>query len=102
MNQSGRIRILFVAANPRETSRLELDEEIREISHKIKQSKYRDSLELISLWAARTDDLLQGMNEYKPNIVHFSGHGTRNGEIILVDYDKKTKVCEIRSLKSSV
>jgi hypothetical protein len=79
MNQSGRIRILFVAANPRETSRLELDEEIREISHKIKQSKYRDSLELISLWAARTDDLLQGMNDYKPNIVHFSGHGTRNG-----------------------
>jgi len=100
MNQSGRIRILFVAANPRETSRLELDEEIREISHKIKQSKYRDSLELISLWAARTDDLLQGMNEYKPNIVHFSGHGTRNGEIILVDYDKKLKFVRSEALKA--
>jgi len=33
----------------------------------------------------RPDDLLHTLNEHKPHIVHFSGHGSQSGEIILVD-----------------
>jgi SMODS-associated and fused to various effectors sensor domain/CHAT domain len=42
-------------------------------------------LDLISAWAVRPDDLLQTLNQHKPHVVHFSGHGTSDGEIILAD-----------------
>lgn len=77
-------KILFLAAYP-DASPLKLDEEIRAITQKIRASEYRDTLELISAWAVRPDDLLQTLNEHKPHIVHFSSHGSPSGEIILVD-----------------
>lgn len=82
---SGKIKVLFLAANPIDTVPLRLDEEIRTITTKIRASDYRDSIELVSAWAIRADDLLQLLNEHKPHIVHFSGHGDSGGEIILLD-----------------
>ena len=83
-----KVKILFLAANPKNTPTLQLDEEIRAITQKIRSSEYRDSLELISAWAVRADDLLQVFNEHKPHIVHFSGHGSSEGEIILFIFDR--------------
>lgn len=76
-------KILFLAANPVENALLKLDKEIREITAKIRMCEYRDSLFLISGWAVQPDDLLQLLNEHRPQIVHFSGHGTETGAIIL-------------------
>lgn len=76
---------LVLLANPQNTVRLQLDEEVRTIEEKIRASEYRDSLKLVTKQAARADDLIQVLNEIKPSIVHFSGHGTDSGEIILTD-----------------
>lgn len=84
-----KIKILFLAANPLQTTPLRLDEEVREIEAKIRAADYRDSLELITKWAVRPDDLLQYLNQYKPHIVHFSGHGSAAEEIILLDESGK-------------
>ena len=84
---TGTCKILFIAANPSDTDRLSLDEECRAISQKIHD--HDDSLELITEWAVRPDDLLQYLNEYEPQAVHFSGHGTEEKEIILVDDERK-------------
>jgi hypothetical protein len=80
-----KIKILFLSANPQGTNPLKLDEEAREIQLKIRAAEYRDSMEFITQWAARPDDLLQFLNQYKPDIVHFSGHGSETEEIILLD-----------------
>lgn len=95
-----KIKILFIAANPEETSKLNLDEEIRSISQKIRSADHRDSLELISIWATRPDDLLQYLNEHKPQIVHFSGHGNKSGEIILLGDDRRPKPVSTEALKA--
>jgi len=79
------VKVLFVAANPAGTSPLGLDEEIREITMKIRASENPDSLELISRWAARPDDLLQALLQHKPHVVHFSGHGTNVEQLIVLD-----------------
>lgn len=68
-------KVLFFAANPQGTTPLALDEELRDIEHRIRASEHRDSLSLRSRWAVRADDLIQGLLEDKPTIVHFSGHG---------------------------
>jgi CHASE2 domain-containing sensor protein len=80
-----KIKILFLSANPVSTTPLRLDEEVREITKMIRASEYRDSLELITQWAVRPDDLLQFLNQHKPHIVHFSGHGSTAEEILLLD-----------------
>jgi tetratricopeptide (TPR) repeat protein len=84
-------KILFLAANPERTDHLALDEECREIDQKIRAAEYRDSLELVAQGAIRPDDLLQYLNQYKPHIVHFSGHGSPAEEIILLDRDRRPK-----------
>jgi hypothetical protein len=80
-----KLKVLFFAANPSATSRLKLDEEIRVITAKIQSTYYRDSIELVSAWAAQPDDLLQMLNKHKPQIVHFSAHGNPTGKLILID-----------------
>ncbi len=79
------IRILFAAANPRDTSPLRLGEEMREIESKLRGAEERSSFEIRSAWAVRADDLLQEMNAFRPNVLHVSGHGVASGEIVLED-----------------
>jgi hypothetical protein len=85
-----KVRILFVAANPKDSSQLRLDEEIREIHAKIRAAEFRDSFELVSRWAVRPLDLLQAFNEVRPHIVHFSGHGSKT-ELVLENEEGNTK-----------
>jgi hypothetical protein len=80
-----KVKILFLSANPHTTTTLQLDEEVRAITQKIRAAEFRESLSLVSAWAVRADDLLQLLNEHKPHIVHFSGHGSSDGEIMLVN-----------------
>ena len=86
-----KVRILFLAANPKDSSPLRLDEEIREIHAKIRAAEFRDSFELVSRWAVRPLDLLQAFNEVRPHIVHFSGHGSRKAELVLENDEGNAK-----------
>ena len=93
-------KILFFASNPEDVTLLNLDEEIRSITMKIRSSDYRDSLDLISRWAVRPDDLLQELNAQKPTIVHFSGHGSRAGELVLMNDLRQTKTVSPSALNA--
>lgn len=73
------IVVLFLAANPVASSHLRLDEEVRSITEMIRKAEYRDSVKLVSRWAVRPLDLLQAINEDKPHVIHFSGHGSEEG-----------------------
>jgi hypothetical protein len=93
-----KVRVLFLTANPSDTRQLHLDEQIRLITEKIRAADYRESLELVSVWAVRADDLLQSLNTHKPHIVHFSGHGSRMGEILVVGDDGQSKPINTKAL----
>ncbi len=95
-----KITVLFLAANAVKKNQLGLDEEIRAITEKIRASEHRDLLHLVSSWSVRADDLLQSLNEHDPTIVHFSGHGSTEGEIILVDNSGAAKPVSKVALKS--
>lgn len=73
------VKALFLAANPINTNRLAIDEEMRAIEQKVRAAEHRDVLIFQSAWAVRPDDLLQRLNECRPHIVHFSGHGDHHG-----------------------
>ncbi|CEJ69284.1 CHAT domain protein [Chryseobacterium oranimense G311] len=77
-----KITVLFLASNPIDQVQLRLDEEARSITEMIRKTKHRDSVKFESRWALQTLDLLQALNEHDPTIVHFSGHGSDNDEIV--------------------
>lgn len=82
-------KILFLAANPIGITLLALEKESQEIEEKIRASDHRDHLELLTKWAVRPGDLLQYLNQHRPHVIHFSGHGSPNEELILMgDYDQ--------------
>lgn len=92
------IRLLFLASNPFSTSQLMLDEEIRSIDQVLRQAEYRDRFDIRQHWAVRITDLPNLLLRYKPEIVHFSGHGNNFGEIILKDQNQEIKPVSIHAL----
>jgi len=91
-NLPQKIKVLFLASSPIDQDKLRLDEEIHNISEMIRKSEHRDSVELVSAWAVRPLDILQELNIHEPAIVHFSGHGSSNDELVLQDNNGKTKL----------
>jgi len=78
--------VLMLSANPKGTTPLRLDEELREVKEGlIKRSKLRDSFSLVSEHAVRTRDVQRALLDHQPNILHFSGHGTGAQGLLLED-----------------
>src|SRR6476469_1460699 len=94
------IKILILTANPSNTSRLRLDQEVRAIEEELERAKSRDRFELISKWAVRVDDLTRTLLEYKPRIVHFSGHGEGNEGLVLEDAAGQMQLVKTEALAS--
>lgn len=93
-----KITVLFLASNPIDQAPLRLDEEARSITEMIRKAKHRDSVKFESRWALQTIDLLQALNEHEPTIVHFSGHGSNNDEIVFQSQDGATKLVKKEAL----
>lgn len=74
-------RILFLAANPQATDEMALDKERKAIAQLLRIANERDRFELHTVWAARVDDVMHALNEWKPTIVHFSGHGASSADV---------------------
>lgn len=68
--------ILILAANPTETPRLRLDEEVREISEGLRRSRVREKFIIRTKWAVRIRDIRRALLDSGPSIVHFTGHGS--------------------------
>lgn len=82
-----RATVLFFAADPFSAPpgggpRLQLDRDVRLTREKVRGAPYHKLLTFDYWLAARPDDLIQGLNEQSPRVVHFSGHGTSDGLVL--------------------
>jgi len=78
-DSSEKTKILFIAANPTDASRLETDREHRLLKQQLQLGSARDRFEFLPPeFAVTITELMRAMNG-KPNIVHFSGHGGAEG-----------------------
>jgi hypothetical protein len=87
------IRILFLAADPSNESRLRLLQELRDIKEKLRLANERDRFVLESRESVRVGDITQALFDFDPQIVHFSGHGTSAGELYFEDLLGKAQAC---------
>ncbi len=94
------IKILFLAANPRDSSPLRVSEEVRAIEERLRASTAREHFEIIAAWASSASDIQRSLLHHRPNIVHFTGHGTTELGISVEDANGQTSVLSPQSLNS--
>lgn len=90
--------ILLLAANPKGTTPLRLDEEVREIDAGLQRARNRDQFVLEQKWAVRPRDIQRAMLDSEPSIVHFSGHGTGDEGLVFEDEVGIVKLVDGESL----
>jgi hypothetical protein len=93
-----KIRILILSANPWSTGRILVDEEARAISERIQEGPYRDRFELHNHGCVRPIDLQRLLLNYEPQIVHFSGHGSKRQRIVLSGTHGRSKTVDQQGL----
>jgi hypothetical protein len=69
------LRVLYLTANPPADTRIRVDAEVRSVREEVKKAIHRDSIDIDHWPAATPVDLISGLNDKRPHVVHFSGHG---------------------------
>jgi CHAT domain-containing protein len=95
------LRVLYLTANPESMETtvrypdgrvqttgvwLRVDQEVRQVKDMLKRTKYRELVTIEHLPAATNMDLLEGLNEHRPHVVHFSGHASSLGLLMENDH----------------
>jgi hypothetical protein len=83
------VTVLYLTANPSRKYSLRVDAEVRQVQSEIRGSKSRDKITVEYRPAADLNSLIEGLNDHRPQIVHFSGHGSKGG--IAVDNPDATR-----------
>jgi hypothetical protein len=73
------LSILYLTANPDADNSLRVDREVRSVQEAVRRSKLRDRVAIHYSPAADIQSILDGLNEFRPQVVHFSGHGWSGG-----------------------
>lgn len=86
-----KIKILFLTADPSDSARLRLGQELRDIRERLQLSKQRDRFSLEPRESVRPEDITQAIFDVEPQIIHFSGHGMSTGEICFENSSGRTQ-----------
>ena len=74
--------ILFASAHPRKTERMAIDYELRQLIDELIKGKARDHFEFLHPTMALDKSNFLRIEDHKPFILHFSGHGGPEGILI--------------------
>jgi hypothetical protein len=94
------VSVLFLAAEPTNDSALRLGKEFREIQEIIGVAN-RDNAALVlemPQFATRPKDLLNKVLDFRPSLVHFSGHGDQSGGLKLESQDGRSHTVQPEAL----
>jgi hypothetical protein len=107
-----KFKLLFLGANPPGTRELRIRDEHSRIMEKLAEDKRHEEYQVLTEFYARASDWQEILIRDKPNLIHFSGHGTNQGlghasdgsddRVVNDAARKKQKAAEEESLKGIV
>ncbi|MEO8962390.1 MAG: CHAT domain-containing protein [Ginsengibacter sp.] len=90
--------ILFVESTPTDQEHLQTNKEYSSVSKVIKASAFKNNFLMLNpLMASTIDDLIIGITEHHPKIIHFSGHAGKKG-IVLNDDANNAQIISTNAL----
>jgi hypothetical protein len=92
------IRLLFVASNPAGSQPLRLDHDLDGLHRGLETTRSSERFHIKTLWEPTQGDILDGLNAFKPHIFHFSGHGLRQGGLLVSSRNDETGLLRDESL----
>lgn len=90
--------ILVLSANPEGTDVLDLAQEALDIRSALDRSKLQTEFKLENRSAVQWKDFRRAIEEFQPEIVHFSGHGTGKKGILVLDQDGQIRAVSADAL----
>jgi WD40 repeat protein len=75
--------LLFLTANPSDTDPLALGREVRAVKRGLQIATLGEAFRIEHECGVRIDDLQEHMLRHRPAVVHFSGHGSSTGTLLL-------------------
>ena len=71
-----KLRVLYLTASPATSNlpNLRVDAEVNNVLKALRSAKHKDLVDLRHRPAATIEDLVEGLNDHRPHVVHFSGH----------------------------
>jgi hypothetical protein len=94
-------KILFMSANPRDTSHIHLDEEMNVVNTVLTMAAKRHRFDLVAASAVRVSQIQEQLLRHKPNIIHIAGHGSANGELIFNNEMNKAQMVPMTALANT-
>ena len=91
-------KLLILAANPTNTNRLLLEEELRDIDEGLRRAQHRDQFTLAQRLVVRPRDIQWALLDNTPQIVHFSGHGEGQEGLVFEDETGQAKLVSGQAL----
>jgi|TARA_R110002126_G_scaffold42829_5_gene123295 hypothetical protein len=73
-----KLRVLYLTASPatENVPSLRVDAEVNNVLKALRGAKHRDLIDFQHRPASTVDDLIDGLNDLRPHVVHFSGHAS--------------------------
>ena len=90
--------VLVLAANTINTQPLQLKQETQLIREKLQQGEFGKNYIVHAEENAFIEDLSKYLLQYEPKILHFSGHGSSHGEIMLNNRQGEIQVLSLQTL----
>jgi hypothetical protein len=97
------LSVLFLAAEPSDAARIRVGAEYRAIEETLRGARHRDRIRLLPpILASRPVDINRAIQEHRPDIIHFSGHGTGPAGIYLEDDSGQARLASTSALVALV
>lgn len=97
VKKAGLKSILVLSANPRGTTSLRLQEEEEKIKTRLRLAGY-GTVPIQSHGATRPIDVQQALLDFRPQVVHFSGHGSGEEGLVFEDSTGQEKLVSTAAL----
>ncbi|MCH8045113.1 MAG: CHAT domain-containing protein [Planctomycetes bacterium] len=94
--------VLLVAASPVDQDRLRLSNEVKQIKQALERSRNRENWTIETNEAVTVDDLRRALLDFRPAVVHFSGHGGGIGGLAFEDDKGETHAAQTEPLTKLV